>query len=33
MLGHILGGIIAFGLIFLTIETLCPEWLRKKDKK
>ena len=33
MLGHILGFLTAVGLIFLTIDTICPEWLRKKDKK
>ena len=32
MLGHILGFIIAFGLVFLTLETLFPEWFRNKKK-
>ncbi len=32
MLGHILGFIVAFGLVFLTIDTLCPEWLRKRKR-
>lgn len=30
MLGHILGVLTAIALVFLILDTVCPEWLRKR---